>query len=737
MSMSTDDDLEILKAAREGFLDEARDMLQQFEQSLLQLESDPGDVETLNAAFRAAHTIKGTAGIFGCHAVVAFTHHVETLMEDLRSGRVALQESISAALLDSLDQMSALLEEVRTGEERPEVARRSEELGAVLKALQGGASAPAASAQTPSANSAMAAAPAGACDLWHISVRFLPDALRNGLDPLAIVRYLDTVGTVQAIHTWDADLPDIDALDPEGCHLGFEIQLQCDKGHDAIEEVFEFVMDDCQLSVLPADAPAADWAALLTARCEDNKVLRQTLAAVWMSQGIHLGAKGLPPDGVELREAVSDRRHEVPDRRTDADRRTTTPTERRGAEVRFVKVRADKLDRLIDLIGELVIAGSGAQMVANAEGHNLFLEATQKVSELVQQTRDGALALRMVPIGETFSRFQRVVRDISKQLGKDIDLTVTGGDTEMDKSMVELITDPLMHLVRNSLDHGIETTEERLAAGKPEQGRLGLHAYQEAGAIVIEVSDDGRGLQRERILRKATERGLIAADAELSDAEVWNLVFAPGFSTAEAVTDLSGRGVGMDVVRRNIESLRGQISLVSQEGLGTTTQIRLPLTLAMIDGFLTVVANVHYVLPLSVVSECIDVPAECKARPDRVAGTFDLRGEVLPYLDLALLYGAQPQPGARRSLIVVADGHQRMGLVVDRLMGEHQTVIKPLASIFKHLEAVAGSTIMGSGEVALVLDLHGLMAAARRLGQATRRAPPATSAVSVELTERT
>jgi two-component system chemotaxis sensor kinase CheA len=297
--------------------------------------------------------------------------------------------------------------------------------------------------------------------------------------------------------------------------------------------------------------------------------------------------------------------------------------------------------------------------------------------------------------------------------------------------MVELIGDPLMHLVRNSLDHGIEGPDERAAAGKPRSGRLGLNAYHEAGSIVIEVSDDGRGLARERILKKAIERGLVPEGAVLSDPEIWQLIFAPGFSTADQVTDISGRGVGMDVVKRNIEALRGQISLASTAGQGTTTQIRLPLTLAMIDGFLTLVGGVHYVLPLAVVSECIDLPRECREQPERTSGTFDLRGEVLPYLDLALFYGAAhgtaPKGSGRRSLVVVRQGAVRVGLVVDRLLGEHQTVIKPLASIFKPLEALAGSTILGSGEVALVLDMQGLMAAAVRPGATSARARPHVS----------
>jgi len=714
--MHRDDDAEIIAAARVGFLDEAGDMLQQFEQALLVMETAPDDAENLNAAFRAAHTIKGTAGLFGCDAVVVFTHEVETLLEGLRSGQLVVTEAISAALLEGLDQMAALLDEVRTGASSAEVQARSQALGERLRRLHGAA---------PSHGTAHAVAtpttPATATDgagCWHLSLRFGNDALRNGLDPLAFIRYLGTLGRVTACHTVSDRLPPLETLDAESCHLGFELRLQADCEQAEIERVFEFAIDDCSVQILPPDADAAAFNTLLALRCEDDPEARDWLPALWSAQGVTWAAAATTEPAAAPAELAPPPAAAAPaDRRTGRDRRTP-------GETRFVKVRADKLDHLIDLIGELVIAGSGAQMVASEEGSVAFLEASQRVSELVQATRDGALALRMVPVGETFSRFQRVVRDTSKQLGKDIDFVITGGDTELDKSMVELIADPLMHLVRNSLDHGIEVPAERLAAGKPATGRLDLTACHEGGAIVITVADDGRGLKRERILAKAIERGLLPEGAMPSDAEVWQLIFAPGFSTAEKVTDLSGRGVGMDVVKRNIEALRGQISLSSVEGRGTTTQIRLPLTLAMIDGFLTTVGGVHYVLPLSVVSECIAVPRECLAEPERSVGTFDLRGEVLPYLDLALFYGAVPgSPPAeaqRRSLVVVRDGAVRIGLVVDRLLGEHQTVIKPLAGIFRHLKALAGSTILGSGDVALVLDMQGLMAAALQAGAPAR-----------------
>jgi two-component system chemotaxis sensor kinase CheA len=624
-------------------------------------------------------------------------------------------------LLESRDQIGALLVEVGGGRAEAEVHERSQALGARLCALRG------AGAPLRAAPAARAATTTEA-GCWHLSLRFCADALRNGLDPLAFIRYLGSLGPVTHCHTLSEAVPPLETLDAEACHLGFELRLQTDRGEAEIAEVFDFAQDDCELAILPPDAGPERWQALLTERCGDDAAARAALRAVWQAQGVVIEAPA-PAAAATARPdapaAAANRRQAAPERRGGA-------SGRRSAETRFIKVRADKLDRLIDLIGELVIAGSGAQMVANAEGSPAFLEATQRVAEFVQATRDGALALRMVPVGETFARFARVVRDVSKQLGKEIELVVTGGDTELDKSMVDVIGDPLMHLVRNSLDHGLETPATRVAAGKPAVGRLGLNAYHEGGSIVIEVSDDGGGLDRRRILSKAVERSLVAADAVLGDAEVWQLIFAPGFSTAEAVTDISGRGVGMDVVKRSIDALRGQIALASTPGRGTTTQIRLPLTLAMIDGFLTLVGDVHYVLPLAVVSECIDLPRECREHPGRTCGTFDLRGEVLPYLDLALFYGAQPgalgKDGGRRSLVVVRDGTVRIGLVVDRLLGEHQTVIKPLASIFKPLEALAGSTILGSGDVALVLDMQGLMAAALRPGASHGGARPSSRA---------
>ncbi len=712
--MNSDD--EILEAAREGFLDEAKDMLRQFEEALLAMEQDPQDAEAVNSAFRAAHTIKGTAGLFGFESVVAFTHEVESVLESMRSGQLPLSDAGMALLLQGRDQMERLLAEIGQDSLSPDVADLSESLGAQLRGLR---SAPTDGAgSTPKASSGLASVaqdseapaatdPDAAAPTWHISIRMGADALRHGLDPMSFIRYLDSIGQVSGIRMMHEAVPDLLGMDAETCYAGFEIRLDTHAERKTIEEVFEFLAEDADIVYLPPQATQDDYRALLLKRATDDPA-RERLIAHWQV----LAGPDAPPF-IERRAERNDTDRRV----NEPERRTGSRDRRAGDDARFIRVRADKLDKLIDLIGELVIASSGAQLVAQQEQSPSFIEAAMRIHDLVQEARDGALGLRMVPIGETFARFHRVVRDVSKQLGKEVELHITGGDTELDKSMVETIADPLMHLVRNSLDHGIESSDDRVLAGKSPVGQLALHAYHESGAIVIEVSDDGKGLNRERILAKAIERNLVSPGLDLSDEEIYQLIFLPGFSTAEQVTNLSGRGVGMDVVKRNVETLRGQIKVASQPGLGATIQIRLPLTLAIIDGFLTNVGGVSYVLPLELVAECLEVPPEYVGDPTKVSGHFDLRGEVVPYLDLGLFYRHQPPKTGRRSLILVRDGMNRVGLIVDRLLGEHQTVIKPLGQVFQQIRGLAGSTILGSGEVALILDVPALLElATSRLG---------------------
>ena len=736
------DDERLLAESRNVYLQEAQDMLRQFEQSLLLLEEQPSDAETLNAAFRAAHTIKGSSGLFGYHAIVHFTHGVEAVMDAMRDGEIEASESVIALLLRAGDQIGSMLDEISGGASDATAADPA--LTAEIRAMAADRAGPAPGA---GAAAAVAAAVTSAEDgpsgdgIWHISLRFGPDALRNGFDPLSFLRYLPRVGEVRGIATLLDRIAPLEQLDPESCFLGFEVRLCTPADRATIEGVFEFALGDCTLHLIAPGARVEEYLELLQAdpqAGEENRRLGEVLVAVGAltpgevdrlierQQAMRERGETAPPIGELARQEVKAEPAVV----QAAVERQTKVRDKRADDARYIRVPADKLDHLIDLIGELVIAASGARLIAGQEGSSRFAEAAEQIDTLVEAARDGALQLRMVQIGETFARFSRVVRDNAKKLGKEIELVITGGDTELDKSMVEMIADPLMHLVRNSIDHGLETPLERDGANKEPRGRLALNAYHDSGSIVIEVSDDGRGLDRKRILAKAIERGLVEPGESLSDAEIDQLIFAPGFSTAAAVTDISGRGVGMDVVKRNIEALRGTVQLASTPGRGTTTQIRLPLTLAIIDGFLVGIGAVHYIIPLEAMVECVEPPRDRSVGRDAKTGYVDLRGEVLPFLDLRAFFGAgAPAPGVRQSTVVVRYGPSKIGLIVDRLLGEYQTVIKPLGKLFSSLRGIAGSTILGSGDVALILDVPALVASATRSGgHAHRHSDPSAAA---------
>jgi two-component system, chemotaxis family, sensor kinase CheA len=725
--------MSILDQAAGTFFAEAKEMLAQMEDCLLRLEADPGDRETLDSLFRSAHTIKGSAGLFGFDRVVSFTHEVETVLDQVRDGTVGLSAPMVALLLRCADMIGVLIGQVESPSADVGVVapREAEALALVgeLKAARGDAGTPAPAAHAPVGAGTMDAGAPGdapadpASGAWHVSVRFSQDVFRNGMDPLAFIRYLGTLGDIEHVATVDDAIPQQPEFDAESCYLGFEIRLATAASRSAIEEAFSFVRDDCELRLVPPGSRIDAYLALIDALPEAHDRLGEILVACGAVTRAELdralavqsqaaaNAIAVEPIGTLLVRDTG-----VPERVVEAAAgRQVKARETRAEESRLLRISADKLDGLINLVGELVIAGAGANLLAQRAKDRPLTEATQTVLRLVEDIRNSALQLRMVQIGETFTRFRRVVHDVSQSLGKHIELSISGADTELDKSVVERIGDPLMHLVRNALDHGIELPEDRLAAGKPATATVSLNAFHDSGSIVIEVSDDGRGLDRDRILRKAMERGLVEAGAPLTDAEVMNLVFEAGFSTAEQVTDLSGRGVGMDVVRRNIEALRGSVSLSSRIGEGTRVTIRLPLTLAIIDGFLVDVAGGSYVLPLDLVRECVDLRPDCAERlGDEAVGCIDLHGEVLPVVHLAAWFGRPTARSSRRSVVVVRFGEQRAGLVVDRLLGEFQTVIKPLGKLFAQLKGIGGSTILGSGEVALILDVPSLVASAER-----------------------
>lgn len=657
-----------LNEALPGFVAEAGDLLREMESALLECSGGTTDAEKINLIFRSAHTIKGSAGLFGLDPIVSFVHVVETALDQVRLGHVPMTEELVTLLLRCKDHIEALLEPVGTGGV-PDVSLegRGAELLTALRQIAE-VSTPGAGSATGSDQNRAARTVAGPVD-WRVAVRFGPGVLAAGMDPLGFIRYLQTFCEIRALQVLDDQLPPPAQMDPETCYLGFEMELRTASGQATIESAFDFVREDCTLSVTPlVDTTAPSVRAAPTASSAP-------------------AARGDAAEEPAKKQAAA--------------------SGDSSAATAFIRVDAAKLDSLITTIGELITAAAGANLLARRSGGSELQESTSTLTSLVEQVREGALQLRMVKIGGTFSRFQRVVRDVSKELGKEIQLVVSGEDTELDKTVVERIADPLTHLVRNAMDHGIEPAEVRLARGKPAIGTVTLNAYHDSGSVVIEVSDDGGGLKREKILAKALQRGLVEEGRSLTDSEVFAFIFEAGFSTAEKVTNLSGRGVGMDVVKRNITALRGSVSISSEEERGTTITVRLPLTLAIINGFQVAVGKSSFVLPLDSIEECVEFSSEGEH------SFANLRGTAVPFIRLRDMFGTREPPSRRQSIVVVNHAGERTGLVVDALLGEFQTVIKPLGKLFRKADCVSGSSILANGEVALILDVAALVAQAR------------------------
>lgn len=712
-----------LDQARGALVQEARELLVDMEDALLEIESDGYNAERVNAIFRAAHTIKGSAGLFGLESLINFTHVVESLLDQVRNGEKSMDGSMLSLLLTCGDYIGSLITAV---EDRSEAIDPNPELRAHLLSQLNEyleeAVVPALAAEPPPSSEAAQlprVAPSGkvdvlsgeevGSDLWHISLRPNSDVLRNGMEPLSFLRYLSKLGRIVYLHTLTDSIPQADSFDAESSYLGFEIEFESQASKQDIEDAFEFIREDSQLLILPPHSKIEAYLNLIVSLPESPRKLGEILLksgalTAHELQRVLALQSAAPQPAPPLGTLLVEEQLVAPPLVSAALSKQKQSDDKRVHEQVFIKVEVGKLDELINLVGELVIAGAAASLSLRQGSPAAMAEANEAVATLVEHIRDASLSLRMVAIGEVFQRFPRVVRDISKELDKDIELLITGADTELDKSMVEKLADPLMHIVRNAMDHGIERSAERLAAGKTQRGALRLNAYHESGSIVIEVTDDGRGLDRQRILAKGIEKGLVQPDQVLTDSEVYRLIFEAGFSTAEAVTNLSGRGVGMDVVRSNIEKLRGEVEVLSLFGQGTTVRIRLPLTLAIIDGFQVRVADEAFVLPLDQVVECVDLGQQADLHD-----LLNLRGEPLPYVRLRSLFGLPPSVGARESLVVVQFGSNRAGVVVDQLVGELQAVIKPLGQIFAQNKVLSGSTILGDGSVALILDVAHLI----------------------------
>ncbi len=706
------------EAAKQTFQSEATELLQDMEDALLTLESQPTDADLIHRVFRAVHTIKGSSGVFGFQPIVNFTHTLETELDKVRNGARPVDNDLIAALLGCMDHLTTLVHIAVEDEAKlhdPDFTVSNE----LLAKLQ---------QQPPSATTAAPAQTAAAQrvsadmlgDHWLIQLDFHNNALRNGMDPLAFLRYLQGLGKMADVIIDQARIPDATDMDPESCYLSLKIGFVGDVTKDQLYQVFEFAEDDCEIRILPPDSSQSQYLEQLE-EMPEHQVLRlgEMLVAIGaltqdeVDKALNRQASSTPTEDADEQQRlgeilVTEEAVQEPVVQAALDKQTKS-RERASQESRFIRVDSDKLGHLINLVGELVIGNAAMKLTVQNQELADLEETVYSMDHLIEGIRDTALQLRMVQISDTFNRFRRVVRDASRDLGKEVELSITGGETELDKTIVERLNDPLTHLVRNALDHGIESPEERIAAGKPRQGNVLLDAYHDSGHIVIRIADDGRGLDADKIRAKAEANGLITPDQTLSRAETLRLIFSAGLSTKQAVSDLSGRGVGMDVVLSNIEALRGTVELDSELGKGTTVNIHLPLTLAIIDGFQVGAGGESYVIPLSMVDECVEIDAT-ELNAGHRQHYINLRGNVLPYLRLAEFFGAHNAViEDRESMVVVRFGRQRAGLVVDRLDGELQTVIKPMGKLFANLEGISGATVLGSGNIALILDVQGLI----------------------------
>jgi len=657
----------------ETFRQEAQELLEQLEQALLDLADRQDDQELIDSTFRALHTIKGSGAMFGFEAVASFTHYVETAFDLVRKGNVPLSAEILTVALSAKDHIRNLIEHPGLETE----ARGGDILAKLERAIDSTAG-DSATGQAPAAPAAIT---------WRIRLRLPKDAMATGSNPLLLLDELAALGEATIIANVD-DVPVIAALDPFDCHIKWEVILTTTRSKSAIEDVFLFVLDDMELAIEPVPATTEPEAA--TSIKPDAPVETASVIAD-------------KPAGTPSVPATADRRQ------TKTDRRQEKSEPGQATGMGSIRVPAERLDDLMDRVGELVIAQSRLKQVAAGSLDAQVKSIAEEIERLALELRDTTMGVRMVPIASLFSRFRRLVHDLASELGKEIVLTTAGEETELDKTVIERLNDPLVHLIRNAIDHGLEPAQLRTENGKPAQGSIHLSARHTGDKVLISISDDGKGLDRNRIQAKAEENGLLSPGTKLSDAELFQVIFQPGFSTAQQVTNLSGRGVGMDVVKRTIDALRGTIDIASTPGAGTTITLRLPLTLAIIDGLLVRVGAGRYVIPLSAVEECVELSAVEDSR-SRGRNFLNIRGELVPFMRLREMFNTTAEPDPFQKVVIVSSGDLRVGLVVDQVIGDHQTVIKSLSKLHAKVGTFSGATILGDGTVALILEIAHLVA---------------------------
>ncbi|HKJ05820.1 MAG TPA: chemotaxis protein CheA [Geopsychrobacteraceae bacterium] len=684
----------------ETFREETIELLSELEVGLLELEQRPDDADVIGRVFRALHTVKGSAGMIGFDAISDFTHEVETVFELVRSGSVAVSAELVNLTLAARDMIKSLMDAEFGGQ--PIDPEAAEQIVAALRSLV-----PDTKEIAPPVEAGIEATEPEVVEETTYHIRFRPPAniFHRGIRPLALLQELARLGSCRIIAETDA-VPDLDELDPELCYLYWDIILATVHDEDKIRDVFIFVEDDCDLKIFAINDDLLDAGGgelrLGDILIQHGDLTHEQLAQVMSSQSKPKLGESLVQAGV-----VSGAQLDVA---LEVQAQVKRQQQKRQAidEASSIRVRSEKLDSLVNLVGELVTVQARLSQTADGQDSPVLSEIAEEVERLTWEMRDHILNIRMLPIGTTFSRYQRLVRDLSRELGKEVQLVTAGAETELDKTVIERLGDPLVHLIRNSIDHGLESPEERQAAGKNPKGTIFLSATHSGANVILEIRDDGGGINREAIRERARTQGLLTSEMETNDTELINLIFTPGFSTVGEVSSVSGRGVGMDVVKKAIDSLRGSINVSSKSGEGTTFTVKLPLTLAIIDGLLVQVAEEIFVLPLSAVEECIELSREDVASANN-KNLIRVRGEIVPYLRLRERFDLDGElPDIEQVVVAEAQG-QRVGFAVDHVIGEHQTVIKALGTMYKDVKGLSGATILGDGTVALILDLPPLV----------------------------
>jgi len=647
----------------ELFLEDASEQLTFMENALVDMQDGGVNDEDIGALFRSMHTIKGTAGMFGFDDVVSFTHIAENLLSEVRSQTIELSEDMISIFLLVKDHVETLIELATNNEIlTSNIKDTNDELLSKLKLFL--------------SNNEPDVIPKNTREkievtnesekekLWSVELMLHEDFFASGMDIINLLSFLGELGTTQNIVPIIDNIPNLDEYKPLSSYIGFNIELLTSSSKEDIEEVFEFNLDDLDLDIkeIEVDTPV-----------EEKKEIEFTEESL-------------------QEKPILKHKELLTEKKTDFS----------------LRVESSKVDQLINKISEMVIANAKIAEIADNFDNSELIESTGIMSDMLEDVRSSVMNIRMVQVGDSFAKFRRIVGDTAKKIGKNINFTINGGETELDKMVVEKISDPLMHMLRNSVDHGIEMPDIRESMGKSRDGNVSLSAYPDAGTIVIEIKDDGKGLDKDAILGKAIENNIVSKEEKLSDKEIYNLIFAAGISTAKEITDISGRGVGMDVVKRNIESLRGTIEINSKKGEGSTFTIRLPLTLAIIDGFLVQSGETKYIIPLEMIQECIELSASYKKHM-RGNQFINLRDTILPILNIRKYLNEEPSKTQRENIVVVKYGNYSMGLEVDELFGEFQTVIKPLGKVFENVPGISGGTILGSGEIALIFDIPKLM----------------------------